>query len=220
MKYWPSVSFLLLCQCAGTETGNPVVRTEALIAFAPVSATVARQGFGEISFERVSIRVASLSLESCADRATTVLFQDRSLDLFADEMQEIRIPAGTYCALVVGMGGTNAFSAGRQVSQGKTRLSFDSQLRASTRMQLVEPVVVGDAQPSWVLGVDLSQWLDPIDAWLNSGDARLSINDAETQALRSAQARSLRLYEDLDGNGRLDESDLDAPLSDVGMLQR
>jgi hypothetical protein len=218
---WLWLGCCLLCQCAGTETGNPVLREDALFGFAPVSATVARGGLGDVSFDRVAIRLASMSLEPCAGGDATVLFQERSVDLFAADVEELRIPAGSYCALLLEMGsGADSFSAGRMVSQGKTTLTFESQLRASVRLALNGPLVTTGARPDWVLAVDLSQWLDAIDRWLNGRDLQFSPNDAETLALRNAQARSLRLYEDVDGNGGVDQADLDAPLSGVGVLRR
>jgi hypothetical protein len=213
-------SCLLFC-CTGTETGNPLHDQEAQLTLAPMSATVVRRELGDVGFESVSIRGASFALAPCDGQAPTVLFQDRAVDLLDAAIVTTQVPAGVYCAAIVGMGSdSDSFSAGRQVNNGQTRLTFESQLHAVARLELLEPLATTGDPPTWILGVDLAAWLDPIDRWLTNGEARLTLNDPETLALRQAQARSLRLYEDIDGDGQLDASDLAAPLSEPGVLQR
>lgn len=218
---WLSAGLCVLCQCTGTETGNPIVEQEARVAFAPLSATVTRREFGDISFERVAIHVASVALEACDGGAQAVLLQNRSLDLLGGALSAAQIPAGTYCSIRVTMGSnSDSFAASRMVSGGKTSLTFESQLRARVRLELLEPLVTNAAAPRWILGVDLTAWLDPIGAWLNSDDLKPMLDDPQTMALRRAQAHSLRLYEDIDSNGRLEREDLDTPLSEPGALLR
>lgn len=106
------------------------------------------------------------------------------------------------------------------VNGGQTSLTFESQLRARVRLALLEPLFTRGTQPSFILAVDLAEWLGAIAVWLDSGDAQLTLNDPETLALRQAQARSLRLYKDDDDDGQLDAVDVAAPLSAAGVLQR
>lgn len=229
---WLSAGLCVLCHCTGTETGNPAHREEALVAFAPLSAAVARSGLGNVSFERVAIRLAALSLEPCSGREPVQVFGVRVVDLFAGALEGARVPAGSYCAVVVDMGSdADSFAAGRMVSGGETSLTFESQLVARARLPLLEPLEISarasdgalrpsGAQASWIVAIDLAKWLDPIAAWLDSDDTLLTLNDPETMALRQAQARSLRLYEDSDGDGRLDPTEIERPLSEQGVLLR
>ncbi|MDB4987528.1 MAG: hypothetical protein JWN04_2706 [Myxococcaceae bacterium] len=218
MKVFRWFSLCVLCQCTGTETGNPVCDENLRVGFSPLTATVARPD-GDISFSSVAIEVASVSLEPCAGSEATVLLQNRPVDLFMVDVNEVHIPAGSYCAMVIDMGSSgDSFAAGRQVSNGQINLTFDSQLRVRARLPLRHALVTNGSQPNWILGVDLAQWLHPIDSWLKSGPSQLTLNGPQATALRQAQASSLRLYQDVDDDGQLDAADIAAPLSDVGVI--
>jgi hypothetical protein len=223
LSRWLSAGLCALCQCTGgTETGNPAREDEDVqVAFGPLSSTVSRPGLGDVSFDSVAIQVASVTLEPCGEGASTVLLANRAVELLGAELSDARVPAGSYCAVIVQIGSdADSFAAGRMVADGKTRLTFESELRAEIRLRLREPLTTSGTQPSWLLGVDLAEWLDPIGAWLDSGDPQLTLDDPEALALRRAQARSLRLYEDVEGDGQLDPADVAAPLSESGILLR
>lgn len=218
---WLAAGLCFLCQCTGTETGNPVHGDHAQLALAARSPTVAQQGLAGVRFERVSILLAALALEPCDGSAPTLLFQDDEVELFGGELRDVAIPAGTYCALLVRMGdGADSFAASRMVNRGQTTLTFESQLRVRARLELSEPLATSGAHSRWILSVDLATWLDAIESWLERGDALLSLDDPETMALRHAQARSLQLFEDVDGDGQLDSVELDSTLSEAGVLLR
>lgn len=220
-KYWLPVGLCALCHCTGTETGNPVRDEDVGVAFAPLRATVLREQLGEVVFDSVAIQVTSLAMERCGGGELAVLFQDRSVDLLSGEVNDVRIPAGTYCAVRLGMGSaSDSFAAGRMTSGGQTRLTFESQLRTQVRLSLLEPLVTRGTQPAWIFGVDLAAWLSPIDDWLDGDDPQLKLDGPQTAALRQAQARSLRLYRDESADGQLDAQDIEAPLSAAGVLQR
>lgn len=188
---------------------------------APRAASVTRPGLGDVRFDSVSIQVTKISLEPCAEGESVPLVQGGSIDLFATRSRAARIPAGSYCSLLVETGGGgDSFAAERQVSNGQTTLTFESGLRARARLALLEPLLTYGERPSWILGVDLAAWLDPLSAWLGRGEPMLMLNDAETNALRRAQAQSLRLYEDVERDGKLGAEDIDAPLSEPGTLVR
>jgi hypothetical protein len=209
----------LLCQCTGTETGNPVHEGDVQIAFAPLRSAIARPGRENVIFESVAIQITSMSLVPCNERGSTVLLEDRSVELVGGDVRSGQIPAGTYCAVIVAVGGdADSFAASRSRVGEEMTVTFESQLRAEVRLELLERFATNGPQASWILGVDLAEWLDPIGTWLDSDGSELSLDAPATLALRQAQARSLRLYEDVNGDGQLDPLDIEAPLSEIGTL--
>lgn len=220
--HWLAVGLCVLCHCTGTETGNPVVEEEARVAFAPLHATVPRREVGDVSFDSVTIAATSLSLEPCSDEDATSLLPAQTVELFGGRAKSARLPAGTYCALLVRFGDARAdsFAASRSVSGGKTTLTFESHLRADVRLSLRESLSTDGTERRWILGVDLAEWLDPIATWLRGDEPSMTLNAAATQGLREAQARSLRLYADVDGDGRLGVADVATPLSEAGVLAK
>lgn len=218
-SYLLSIGLVVLCQCTGTETGNPVRDDDVQVAFAPLANTVSRRELGDVAFDRVSIEATSLSLEPCNAQKSTVLLPAQRLNLLGGNRRYARIPAGTYCAVRIGLGNEgNSFAASRSVSNGRTTLTFESHLRADVRLQLGEPLVTDGITQRWIVGVDLAEWLEPLATWLNSDVFQSELNGAATSGLREAQARSLRLYTDDDDDGQLDPAEVKTPLSEVGTL--
>lgn len=209
--------FIAWTGCAGTETGNPVEGSEqdVHLAYAPLSTRIALLDGTPVMVDDAGMQLRSVALEACSGQTPVALARARELDLLAADADVASVPAARYCGLRIALGGaSDELSASRASANGEISVAFASRLELDVRVWLREPIEIGAEPVYWIVGVDLQQWAEPLDAWLSGREASF-IGTRDNAELLEAIIRSIAIYDDLDQDTEADAAELTSPLSRV-----